>query len=102
MLVDQHCFWSEGSVSDVKGQETFQTAAELVHAYDAQSHEIVDAITAAVMGAQAGLNWLRAQPADLEEVQKSLAGIARDGKRAAEIVLRLRTLMNGWNSSSLS
>ena len=59
-----------------------------------QAHEIVDAITAAVTNAEAGLNWLCAEPPDLEEVRQALNGIASDGKRAAEIVVRLRALMN--------
>jgi hypothetical protein len=50
--------------------------------------QIVDAITAAVTSAQAGLNWLRAEPPDLEEVRQVLNFIASDGKRAAEIVIR--------------
>ena len=61
--------------------------------YEAHAHEIVDAITAAVTRAQAGLNWLRAEPPDLEEVRQLLNFIASDGKRAAEIVIRLQALI---------
>jgi hypothetical protein len=35
-------------VSDAKGQVPLQTSAEFVRTYNAQAHEIVDAITAAV------------------------------------------------------
>jgi malonyl CoA-acyl carrier protein transacylase len=103
MLTDQHLFWPEGSVSDAKGQVPLQTSAEIVRTYNAQAHEILDAITAAVTNAEAGLNWLRAEPSDMEEVRQALNRIASDGKRAAEIVLRLRAFMNqvahsGWNS----
>ncbi len=103
MLTDQHSFRPEGSVSDAKGQVPLQTSAEFVRTYNAQAHEIVDAITAAVTHAEAGLNWLRAEPPDLEKVRQALNGIASDGKRAAEIVVRLRALMNkvahsGWSS----
>jgi hypothetical protein len=103
MLTDQHLFRPEGSVSDAKGQVPLQTSAEFVRTYNAQAHEIVDAITAAVTNAEAGLNWLRAEPPDLEKVRQALNGIASDGKRAAEIVVRLRALMNkvadsGWSS----
>jgi malonyl CoA-acyl carrier protein transacylase len=94
MLTDQHLFRPEGCVSDAKGQVPLQTAAELVRAYNAQAHEIVDAITAAITNAEAGLNWLRAETPDLEEVRQALNGIASDGKRAAEIVVRLRALVN--------
>ena len=90
-------------MNDANGQVPLQTSAELVRIYNAQAHEIVDAITAAVTNAQAGLNWLRAEPPDLEGVRLALNGIASDGKRAAEIVIRLQALMNkvvdsGWNS----
>jgi hypothetical protein len=42
---------------------------------------------------QAGLNWLSAEPPDLEEVRQALISIASAGNRAAEIVVRLRALM---------
>jgi hypothetical protein len=92
MLTDQHFLRSERGVSDAKGQVPLQISAEFVRTYNVQAHEVVDAITAAVTGAQAGLNWLRAEPPDLEEVRRTLDGIARDGKRAAEMVVRLRAL----------
>jgi hypothetical protein len=103
MPTDQHLFRLEGSVSDAKGQVPLRTSAEFVRTYNAQAHEIVDAITAAVTNAEAGLSWLRAEPPNLEEVRQALDGIASDGKRAAEIVVRLRALMNkvahsGWSS----
>jgi hypothetical protein len=91
MLTVQHLFRPEGIVSDAKGQ--VQASAEFVRTYNAQAHEIVDAITAAVTRAQAGLNWLRAEPPDLEEVRRVLNFIASDGKRAAEIVIRLQALI---------
>jgi hypothetical protein len=103
MLADQHFFGAEESVSDAKGQVPLQTSVEFVRTYDAQIHEIVDAIAAVVTNAEAGLNWLRAQPLDPEEVRQALNSIASDGKRACEIVVRLRALMNegahgGWSS----
>ena len=103
MLTDQDLFRPEGSVSDAKAQVPLQTSAEFLRTYNSQAHEIVDAITAAVTSAQAGLNWLRAEPPDLEEVRQSLNCIASDAKRAAEVVLRLHALMNkvahsGWSS----
>jgi hypothetical protein len=86
-------FRPEGSVSDAKGQVPLQTSAEFVRTYNSQAHEIIDALSAAATSAQAGLNWLRAEPPDLEEVRQVLNFIARDGKRAAEIVIRLRALI---------
>ena len=89
MLTDEHFFWSEESASGARGQVPLQTSAEFVRTYDPRVHEIVNAIAATVIGAQAGLNWLRADPPDLEEVRRALSGIASHGKRAAESVIRL-------------
>ena len=83
-----------GSVSDAKDQVPLQTSAQFVSTYHAQAHEMTDAIAAAVTNAQAGLNWLSAQPPDLEAVRKALNSIVNDGKRACEIVVRLRALLN--------
>ena len=93
MLTIQHLFRPEGIVSDAKGQLPLQTSAKFVRTHNAQAHEIIDAIAAVVTSAQAGLNWLRAEPPDLEEVRQVLNFIASDGKRAAEIVIRLRALI---------
>jgi hypothetical protein len=93
MLTDQHLFRPEASVSDAKGQVPLQTSPEFVRTYHAQAHEVTDAVAAAVTYAQAGLNWLRAEPPDLEEVRKALNSIVNDGERACKIVVRLRALM---------
>src|SRR6476660_7382737 len=93
MLTVQHLSRPEGIVSDAKGQLPLQTSAEFVRTYNSQAHEIVDALTATVTSAQAGLNWLRDEPPDLEEVRQVLNNIASNGKRAAEIVIRLRALI---------
>jgi hypothetical protein len=101
MLTVQHLFRPEGIVSDAKGQVPLQASAEFARTYNAQAHEIVDAITAAVTGAQAGLNWLRAEPPDLEEVRRVLNFIAGDGQRAAEIVIRLQALIRRCPDAAL-
>ena len=93
MPTDQHSFRSEGHASDTKGEASMQTSAEFVRTYNERVHEIVDAIAAAVINAQAGLNWLHAEPPDLDQVRRVLNGIASDGKRASEIVARLRVHM---------
>jgi hypothetical protein len=94
MSTDQHLSWQERGVSDAKGQVPLQASAEFVRTYNARAHEIVDALTAAVTYAEAGLNWLRAEPPDLEGARQALNGIASDGKRAAEIIVRLRAIIN--------
>jgi gamma-glutamyltranspeptidase len=84
---------SFSNVGDAKGQVPLQTSAEFVRTYNAQAHEVTDAITAVVINAQAGLNLLRAQSPDLEKVRQALNSIANDGKRAGNIVVRTRALM---------
>ena len=69
-------------------------SAEFVRTYNAQAHEITNAITAVVINAHAGLQLLRAQSPDLEVVRQALNNIANDGKRAGDIVVRTRALMN--------
>ena len=83
---------SERSMSDAKGQVPLQMSAEFVRTYNAQAPKMVDAIAAALLGAQAGLNWLRADPPDLKEVRKALDDIVSASQQAAEIVVRLRAL----------
>jgi hypothetical protein len=92
MLTDQ-AFLPEESASDPTSQVSLQTSAELERGYDVQVHEIVEAIAATAINAQAGLNWLRAEPPDLEGVRQALISIAGDGKRAAENLARLRALV---------
>jgi C4-dicarboxylate-specific signal transduction histidine kinase len=48
---------------------------------------------AIVTSAAAGARWLATQPPKLEKVQRALERIANDGKRAAEVIGRIRTLM---------
>jgi hypothetical protein len=64
-------------------------AAELMHSYSA----VVNAITANILNAQAGFEWLSAKPPNLEEVRRSLDSIANESKRAGEVIVRLRSLM---------
>ncbi|WP_342713115.1 hypothetical protein AAFG13_20100 [Bradyrhizobium sp. B124] len=84
--VGRTCFREpEGSLGVAKGE----VSAEFVRTYGT----IVDALTAMVINAEAGLSWLSAQRPDLEEVRRTLNMIAEDGKRAGEIVVRLRAPM---------
>jgi len=88
--VHRPCFSEpERSLSEAKGEVPFHASAEFVRAYGA----IVDALTATIINAEVGLNWLSAQSPDLEEVRRSLNTIANDGKRAGEIVVQLRAPM---------
>jgi hypothetical protein len=94
MLTDQGAFPFDERVSAGKGGVPSQTSVESARPFDAQAHEIIDAIAAMVMSAQAGVRWLHVQPPDLEEVRQTLSNIATNGKRACELVVRLRSVVN--------
>lgn len=74
------------TLGDTKDDAPLQTSADFVRTYGA----VVDALTATIVNAEAGLSWLSAQPPDLVAVRRTLNLIANDGKRAGEIVVRLR------------
>jgi PAS domain S-box-containing protein len=54
------------------------------------AHEVNQPIAATLTNAEAALRWLGAQPADLEEVRQALGRIVKDGKRAGDIIGRIR------------
>ena len=58
------------------------------------AHEVNQPIAATVINAQAALRWLRAGSSNLEEVQKALTSIVKDGNRAGEVIHRIRALIN--------
>jgi PAS domain S-box-containing protein len=57
------------------------------------AHEVKQPIAATVSNAQAGLRWLTREPPDLGEVRQALAHIVQDGKRAGDVVGRIRDLI---------
>jgi C4-dicarboxylate-specific signal transduction histidine kinase len=57
------------------------------------AHEIKQPIAAVINGAQAGLNWLNAQPPNLEEVRQTLGFIVSAGKHAGDVMDRIRALV---------
>jgi C4-dicarboxylate-specific signal transduction histidine kinase len=78
-----------------------QAQADLTHASRVSSmgeltaslaHEVNQPITAAVMNAKTCLRWLSGEQPDLEEARAAAARSAQDGKRAGEIVNRVRLL----------
>jgi len=56
------------------------------------AHEINQPIAAVITNANAGLRWLGARPANLEEVHQALGRIVRDGNHAGEVIHRIRGL----------
>jgi PAS domain S-box-containing protein len=57
------------------------------------AHEVNQPIAAAVINAQAALRWLGTQPPNLEEVRQALGRIVEDGKRAGNVIGRIRALI---------
>jgi PAS domain S-box-containing protein len=57
------------------------------------AHEVNQPIGAAVTFADAGLNWLAAQPPDLEEVRIAFNRIIKAGNQAGEVIGRIRALV---------
>ena len=80
---------SERSANDAKVQMPTPSPSEPVP--DMKIHETIDALSAVLLNAQAGLNWLGAETPNLERALKALNNIAGDAKRVAEMVQRFRT-----------
>jgi PAS domain S-box-containing protein len=57
------------------------------------AHEVNQPLGAMVASAGSCARWLAAQPPELEKARRSLERIARDGKRAAEVIDRIRALV---------
>jgi PAS domain S-box-containing protein len=57
------------------------------------AHEVSQPIAAALTNANAASRWLGAEPPDLEEVRQALGRIIRDGRRASDIIGRIRALV---------
>jgi PAS domain S-box-containing protein len=57
------------------------------------AHEVAQPVAAALASAEVALRWLARSPADLEEVRQSLARIVKDGRRASDVIGRIRQLI---------
>ena len=57
------------------------------------AHEVNQPLTAVCANAAAALRWLAAQPPNMEEARQTLSGIVADGRRASEIIKRIRGLV---------
>ncbi|HAQ81220.1 MAG: histidine kinase [Bradyrhizobium sp. PARBB1] len=64
------------------------------------AHEVKQPIGAMVTNAQAAQRLLRAEPPDLEEAWEALMQIAQDGKRAGDVIDRIRGLVKRTSLSS--
>ncbi len=57
------------------------------------AHEVNQPLGAIVTSAAAGSRWLATQPPQMDKARRALKRIASDGKRAAEVIGRIRALM---------
>jgi C4-dicarboxylate-specific signal transduction histidine kinase len=57
------------------------------------AHEVNQPLMAAVTNGEAALRWLRREPPDLGEVAANLGRIVSEGRRASEIVARIRAFL---------
>src|SRR5271165_1658912 len=57
------------------------------------AHEVSQPIAAAPTNANAARRWLGAEPPDMEDIRQALARIIRDGRRATDIIGRIRALV---------
>jgi C4-dicarboxylate-specific signal transduction histidine kinase len=57
------------------------------------AHEVNQPIAAVVTNAYAALRWLGGRPPDLEEVRQALDAIIKDGRRAGDVIGRIRELI---------
>jgi len=56
------------------------------------AHEVNQPLSGVVSNASAGLRWLAGETPNLEEAREGLRRIVRDGKRAGEVIARIRAL----------
>jgi PAS domain S-box-containing protein len=57
------------------------------------AHEVNQPLGAMVTSAAAGVRWLATKPPQMDKARRALERIANDGKRAAEVIRRIRALM---------
>jgi PAS domain S-box-containing protein len=57
------------------------------------AHEVAQPVAASVTNANAALRWLGAEPPELDEVRAAVGRIVRDGRRASDILSRIRGLV---------
>jgi C4-dicarboxylate-specific signal transduction histidine kinase len=57
------------------------------------AHEVNQPLAAIVTSGEAGMRWLRRDVPNLEEVAASISRVVREGRRASEIVTRIRAFL---------
>ena len=62
------------------------------------AHEVNQPIAAVVTNANACLRWLRGESPNLDKAREASERIIRDGNRASDVIIRIRTLLKGGES----
>lgn len=57
------------------------------------AHEVNQPLMAVVTNGEAGMRWLRRDPPDLHEVETAIGRVISEGRRASEIVKRIRAFL---------
>ena len=57
------------------------------------AHEVNQPLTAVVTNGDAGLRWLCQSPPNIDEAQKAMKEMVRQGHRASEVITRIRALL---------
>jgi PAS domain S-box-containing protein len=57
------------------------------------AHEVMQPVAATVNNAKAALNWLNAQPPNLEEAREALGETVKEGNRTTNVIGRIRALI---------
>jgi PAS domain S-box-containing protein len=65
------------------------------------AHEINQPLAGVVTSANAGLNWLAANPPNLSKTRETLERILRDGTRGGEVLARIRALLKRTPSAKI-
>ncbi|KQW76036.1 hypothetical protein ASC89_24300 [Devosia sp. Root413D1] len=58
------------------------------------AHEVNQPLMAVVTNGEAGMRWLRREPPDLGEVEKAMGRVISEGRRASDIVKRIRAFLS--------
>jgi NO-binding membrane sensor protein with MHYT domain len=101
-LADLAALFASVSIRNRAEEVLRQTRADLAHIQRVTtmgelaasiSHEVMQPLGAGVTNAEAAFRFLSAQPPDLDEVRQALDGAVKDGRRALEIIGRIRSLI---------
>jgi signal transduction histidine kinase len=92
---------TEGKRSEEERERLRELEADLAHLNRVSmmgelaasiAHEVNQPLSGVVSNASAGLRWLAGEAPNLEEAREGFHRIVRDGKRAGEVIARIRAL----------